>query len=318
MSLRACLQEALARETEGAPAIASVKRARSRPAGSYRNEVLTLKLADGGEERIFLKDFGTCTHEKDGMPARRSRELRVYRELLAGAGLGTPRYQGAVWDEAAGRYWLLLEFVHGQSLRHHGFEHWLEAARWLGRLQGHAARCDLDAAGFLVEHGAGFYASVAQEAARAVGAVSPALGARLDAALRGYDEIVAVIAAEPVTLVHGHFRPHNIVVRAGDVAHSLCVIDWEESARGAPLYDLAYLSDGFDAPRLGALVDGYEQEAARAGLPARDRADALRLIHCLYIHRNLKTLAKAEGDGFTPEGLEGLVSRTVALAGRVP
>ena len=41
------------------------------------------------------------------------------------------------------------------------------------------------------------------------------------------------------------------------------------------------------------------------------------MLDSLYIHRNLKTLSKAQGDGFTPEGLAGLVDRTVALAGRI-
>jgi aminoglycoside phosphotransferase (APT) family kinase protein len=315
--LRDRLQEALATERGAAPAIAGLTRATANGSSSYRTELLTLELADGAELQVFLKDFGTSTHRKDGMRARRQRELSVYRELLAGADLGTPRYLGAVWDEPAGRYWLLLEHVEGQSLRRFGFGHWLEAARWLGRLQGHAARIDLARAGFLVDHDAGFFASAAARALHAVRAVSPPLGARLAGALRDYDELVALMAAEPRTLVHGHFRPHNIVVRPGEVVRSLCVIDWEESACGSPLYDLAYLSDGFDPPRLGRLLDGYEEEAGRSGLPARDRDQALRVLHCLYMHRNLKTLTKVQGDGFTPEGIEGLVGSTVALAGRV-
>jgi aminoglycoside phosphotransferase (APT) family kinase protein len=311
------VQEALVRERGAGPAIAGLTRATANGSSSYRTELLTLELADGAELRVFLKDFGTSTHRKDGMRARRQRELSVYRELLAGADLGTPRYLGAVWDEPAGRYWLLLEHVEGQSLRCFGFGHWLAAARWLGRLQGHAAGLDMTRATFLVEHDTGFFASVADRALAAVRAVSPPLGARLAGALRDYDEVVALLAAEPPTLVHGHFRPHNIVVRPGEAARSLCVIDWEESGRGSPLYDLAYLTDGFDPPRLGVLIVGYEEDAARAGLPARGRDEVLRVLNSLYMHRNLKTLSKAQGDGFTPEGLAGLVETTVALAGRI-
>jgi aminoglycoside phosphotransferase (APT) family kinase protein len=266
---------------------------------------------------VFLKDFGSSTHQKDAMRARRQRELSVYRELLAGAGLGTPRYLGAVWDEPAGYHWLLLEHVEGESLRRFGFGHWLEATRWLGRLQGHATRLDLAGTDFLVEHDAGFFAAAAARALHAVRAVSPSLGARLAGALSDYDDLVGLMAAEPRTLVHGHFRPHNVVVRRGDPARAMCVIDWEESACGSPLYDLAYITDGFDPPRLALLLDGYEQEAARAGLPARDRDEVLRVLRALYMHRNLKTLAKAQGDGFSPEGIAGLVDRTVALAARI-
>jgi hypothetical protein len=97
----------------------------------------------------------------------------------------------------------------------------------------------------------------------------------------------------------------------------VCVTDWEESARGSPFYDLAYLSDGFDPLRLDALIDAYQQEIARAGLPLRDRDDALRLIRCFYVHRNLKTLTKAQGPGFSRDGIERLIHRIESLTGRL-
>jgi aminoglycoside phosphotransferase (APT) family kinase protein len=127
------------------------------------------------------------------------------------------------------------------------------------------------------------------------------------------------MAAEPLTLVHGVFRPQNILLRGAPGAAHVCVADWEEAARGSPLYDLAHLSDGFDAPRLHVLLDGYDEERGRAGLPARDRDDAVAVLRRLWIHRNLKTLTKVDarrGD-FTSEGIAGLVARTEALARRI-
>src|SRR5205823_228814 len=79
----------------------------------YAAEVLTVRLDSGAAFRVFLKNFGLSARPKDGPRQRREREVRVYRELLAGAGLGTAGYYGSVLDEARGRLWLLLEYVDG-------------------------------------------------------------------------------------------------------------------------------------------------------------------------------------------------------------
>jgi hypothetical protein len=313
MSFLESVTDALARQTGEPPQIDGLERAAFAKQSSYRIEILTLHAADR-VERIFLKDFGSCKHEKEDMEDRRTRELRIYREFLAPARLGTPEYRGSVWDESRHRFWLLLEYVEGKRVRDLGFGHWLDAARWLGTMQGRFAHERLSARSFLVEHGQAFYWSVAERALQAVGTVAPGLARRLEAALRTYDEPVAVMASGPTTFVHGVYRPYNILVRSADEAHAICPTDWEEGARGSPLYDLAYLSDGFERARLDLLIDAYERGLAGAGLRPPDRDDALRLLRCLYVHRNLKTLSKASSrEGFSPEGLEGLVSRTEEL-----
>jgi hypothetical protein len=289
---------------------------RSWPAerGSYRVEVLTLHTS-AGAERIFLKDFGSCKHAKEHMEERRTRELRVHRDVLRTAGLGTPAYRGSVWDPCHQRFWLLLEYVEGRRLSDLDFEHWVDAARWIGRLQRHfrdEARTD---GTFLEEHGPAFFWSVAEAALQAVAAVAPDLLPRLESALRRYDEPVGAMASAPFTLVHGVFRPYNVLVRAaGDGAAAICVTDWEECARGGPLYDLAYLSDGFEPAQLHRLIDAYEEELGEGGSSPRERDESLFLLRCLYAHRNLKTLAKAASrDGFTDRGIAGLVTRTDEL-----
>ena len=313
------VREALAPWAGEIPELAVLERTEPGRRSSYRVEVLTVHLSGGRRERIFLKDLGVCRHEKPGMEKRRGRELRVYRDLLAGLDLGTPAYRGSVWDESRRRFWLLLEYVEGPTLRKQPFEHWLAAARWLGHAQGRLVGCDLTSCDYLVAHDAAFFTRVAEEALHALRAVSPSLGGRLRRALTSYADLVRYMAAGPPTLVHGVFRPQNILLRSAPGAAHVCVADWEEAARGSPLYDLAQLSDGFDAPRLHVLLDGYDEERGRAGLPARDRDDALALLRCLWIHRNLKTLTKVDarrGD-FTSEGIAGLVARTEALARRI-
>ncbi len=63
------------------------------------------------------------------------REIRVYRELLDGAGLGTPEFYGESTDPSTGRHWLFIENVEGDVLWQVGeLETWAAAARWLADL----------------------------------------------------------------------------------------------------------------------------------------------------------------------------------------
>jgi aminoglycoside phosphotransferase (APT) family kinase protein len=312
-SLIEAVKGALAGQIGDAPEIEGLQRTPLSAQSSYRIELLTLRAA-GRVEQIFLKDFGSCKHEKEHMGERRLRELYVYRELLAAAGLGTPEYRGSVWDECGQRFWLLLEYVEGTPLRDLAFDHWVQAARWLGRMQARFARETLSA-DFLVEHDAEFFRSVAESARRAVGAVAPVLIPRLEAALHRYEGMVRGMADEPRTLVHGVYRPYNILVRSRAEAGAICVTDWEESAFGSPLYDLAYLSDGFEPTRLHLLIDAFEQEREAAGLVTRARDEVLSALRCLQVHRNLKTLSKADSrEGFSAKGIAGLVSRAEELS----
>src|SRR5262249_50808004 len=99
------------------PSLRGIRRAAFGGQTSFRLEVLTLDPGAAGEVKPLLKAFGGSRLPKDALPSRRNRELRVYRDLLAGGGLGTAEYHGAVWDEARGRFWLLLELVDGVELR---------------------------------------------------------------------------------------------------------------------------------------------------------------------------------------------------------
>src|SRR5688572_28350529 len=91
--LHECLERVVATRF-GRPAgeIVAVERKRSKYSSFYASDVITVRLAAGGEVRVFLKDFGSYHHPKDSMEERREREIAVYRDLLAGAGLDTAEY----------------------------------------------------------------------------------------------------------------------------------------------------------------------------------------------------------------------------------
>jgi aminoglycoside phosphotransferase (APT) family kinase protein len=298
------------------PVIAAVDRARSKHSSSYETEILTIRLASGDELRLFLKDFGAYVQLKDQMTERRWRELCVYRELLANGELGTARYYGAAWDESRHRFWLLLEFVDGVQVRYCEFDQWVKAAGWLGRMQAHFVECvdSLEGHDFLVRHDREFFSATAARALRAVALISSRLRARLSAVLRSHEELLAVMAGQPTTLVHGGYHPQNILVRGNSGSPRVCPIDWEEAALGARLYDFAYFSDGFDPQRLMVLLDAYGEAAAAGGLQVQSGPEAARVIRSIQVHKNLGTLAKAYERRFPYESVEKLVRMVESTA----
>ena len=276
----------------GDPSPGRIRRRAFPGSTSYPAEILSIELATGGAIEIFLKDFTRSRIPKAGAAQRGERERRVYEELLDDADLGTPRYVGACWDEAAARFWLMLELVDGAPLAHCGFAHWLAAAAWLGRLHGRFAnrRERLRACGFLLRHDADFFAGAAERALRAVSLLSDPLAQRLSEVLRGYDGVVDVLAREPETLVHGSFRPQNVLVAWSSGTPRICPTDWELAAFGRSTYDLAFLCDGFKGERLASLIGSYEREAERQGLARRDGRDLRREVDCVRLHKTVGSL----------------------------
>ncbi len=80
------------------------------------------------------------------------------------------------------------------------------------------------------------------------------------------------MVAHPPTLIHGSFRPYHIIVSGESQLMRVCACDWERAAFGAPLYDLAYLTDGFKAPTLDAPMfvnKASEMVSTRSQAPVR-------------------------------------------------
>jgi Phosphotransferase enzyme family len=289
--LQRSVEQALARMGANSPLVAI--RRRSFPGStSYAVEIVTAELASGQAIDIFLKDYGRSKLPKDAATERRERERRVYEELLDGEELGTARFYGSEWDEAAGRFWLMLEFVEGELVRDCTFESWLPAAAWLGRLHGRLAprRAQLRACGFLVRHDAAFFLHAAERALRTLSQLSEPLARRLAAVLEGYDPILTVLAREPETLVHGSYRPQNVLIVRSSEPVRICPTDWELSAFGRSTFDLAFICDGFRPPRLDALFDAYEREAESFGLPPRDRDELRHEVDCFRLHKTVNSL----------------------------
>jgi Ser/Thr protein kinase RdoA (MazF antagonist) len=240
----------------------------------------------------------------------------VYRELLSRvSGLGTPRYHGSYWDPAGERCWLFLELVHGTKLRELPFDRWVAAAAWLARMQARLSPLIADSAcATLPLHDAAFYIRDAEAALEAARTYSTELAADLEAVVATLRELAPVMAAGPFVVVHGSFRPRDVLVAEG--GRRICVVDWERAALGSPLYDLGGLAFGFEETQLQDLVRGFVDSADRSGSPVPEGV-LVALLDLFRLHHVLRTLAGALLYGFAPDAVARLTQMATALHGRV-
>ena len=201
---------------------------------------LEVRFRDGGVERLVLKDLGPgsladeALRAKPGSTIEPVREIEVYRDVLAGAGLGTAAFRGAVVRPADCRYWLFLERLEGVELWQVGsLEVWCLVATRLAELHArlacssprHAVRWDRD------------YATAWLECALEVSAHAVLL--RL---APRFGELVERLLRLPSGFVHRELYPSNVIV---DVSRGrVSPIDWETAGIGPQLLDLAALTSG--------------------------------------------------------------------------
>jgi hypothetical protein len=310
-ALRDCIERVAVEHFNAAPAnIVAIEQKRSLFSSFYAADVITVRLTCGKQIKIFLKNFGSFHHAKDAMQARREREVIVYRDVLAGSDLGTPRYYGSVWDESQRRFWLLLEFVEGLPMSHLEFEDWIPPAGWLGRMYGYFSKhperwqnCDV-----LVRHDDAFFNNIANEALRTVSAYSRDLGKRLEPIVGRYDKVVGVMTSQPKTLVHGTYRPPQIIIDKSREPMRICPVDFEKAAVGASLYDLTFIADGFDTRRLHRLFEAYRNEVQRAGVNVPDNSEMTHIVDCFRLHRIMNWLAVSMARKYEDDVIQKLMN----------
>ncbi len=309
--LAQCIQQIVADKFGSRSAIVSVQRKRIRYIGSYDCETITVQLANGEEFRSFLKDFGFSQRSKDNPEQRRERELSVYRDLLVKTDLGTPEYYGSIWNKSQGRFWLLLEFVEGIVIKDHNVEHGVIAASWLGKMHGYFAQRPelLTGRDFLIRHDADFFRSKAELAFLDVAQISPPSARRLAKIVDRYEQVINVMASQPLTLVHGAYIPWHIVLDVTQKPVRVCPIDWELAALGATLYDLAIFTDGFEPQIRERVWDAYRQAAVQYNLPIPEGAQMRYIVDCFRLHRIFDWLSRGVEKQFSAEKVTKLVDQ---------
>ena len=288
-------------------------------ATSARLAELDVRLSDGTALQLMLKEGGRAGRLPDAPVAtppfvrNALREIWVYERLLVGRGLDTPRLYGSLVEPQRGRYWMFLERVPGMQLRwavERG--EWRRTAQWLARA--HAA---LSQAGanqpYLLVHDARYYRRWLRRARALTPRADRRRRARLAWLARHYDGLVERLVSLPRTVIHGELYPSNVLVDESTAEGRICVLDWEMTAVGPAVIDLAALTGGRLTPsEREAIVASY-----RAALPAD--ASALRgstsaeALDCARLHFAVQWMGWARGWAAPAEQQHDWLSEAVEI-----
>ncbi len=289
---------------------------------SYELDELDVQLEDGTALRLMLKNLSRGALDPAARQAKPEflhdplREIEVYRSLLAAAGLGTPRFHGAVVDPGRDRYWLVIEHVAGEVLWQVGeLEVWQDAARWLAVLHHRYAGQDLGATGsHLLDFDAEFYRSWMR---RALDFADQASRAQLESLSTRYDGVAERLAAQPVTFAHGEFYASNVLIQRGGATVRVAPIDWENAARASGLVDLAALTTGgWSAPEREAIARGYLDQLAELG-DRRSEAELLESLELFRLHLAVQWLGWDPAWSPPDEHRHDWLGEAAAIAGRL-
>ena len=298
-------------------AVLGISRRPFEHASSYPAEVVTASLQTGSELRVFLKLYGSRRYPTEGLEARPEREALVYGEVLPGTDLGTPEHYGVLRDEAGRCRALVIELVDGVPVKWCGFDEWVAAAGWLGRMNARFAGAPpLEGSPILVRYEGDVFAAIARQAIDAVAATFPDAGQGLAEVVDLYLARVPAIEPSLTTLVHGGYRPQNIIC-GGEPPRRIAPVDWEEAGIGPVFYDLAYLADGFDLERRRVLVEAYHQGAATEGVELPSGIEAEALLDWCSVSKTLGTLGKASSRQFPRPAVLELVRMAECGAARL-
>jgi aminoglycoside phosphotransferase (APT) family kinase protein len=289
---------------------------------SYELDEIDVALADGMSLSLMLKSLGrsaldpAARRAKPGFLHDPLREVEVYRSLLEPAGLGTPRFHGAVVEPERDRYWLLIENVTGEVLWQVGeLEVWREVARWLAVLHARFSGRSLGAAEtHLLHYDASFYASWMD---RALDYAGRDRRPPLEALAKRYDEVVERLAALPLTLIHGEFYASNVLIQRSGEDVRVAPIDWENAAVGPGVVDLAALTTGgWTQPERDDIARGYIEQAAELG-HEHDADDFYETLELARLHLAIQWLGWDPTWSPPPEHRHDWLAEAVAIARRI-
>jgi aminoglycoside phosphotransferase (APT) family kinase protein len=221
-----------------------------------------------------------------------------------------------VWHEPSDRHWLLLEFVQRRTLRQSPIEDWIAAAGWLGRLHATIAgrEAELARPGLLVNYDDAYFRDMAERALQAVGSRSGSLHRRLAAAVDDYGAIIERFRASRPTLVHGSYRPKNILVDTGATPVRICPVDWELAAVGPQLHDLACMANEVDRrPTIERFCEAYAKAADAFGLAVTGINEMLAELDPLRLHRVLRSLARSAEWAYPDSAVTILVAKAETI-----
>jgi aminoglycoside phosphotransferase (APT) family kinase protein len=269
---------------------------------TFPSEIAVCRAPRDQELHIHCKYEDNTLQNVTGYKSGPSYEAAVYQQVLARLAAGVPKFFGSTRDRN-GHVWLFTEYVAGAFRLDEVScpEHALAlAAAWAGRFhQANEPRSQSGALSFAARYDIGYYCRWADRSAE-FAARWPRQAQILNKACSRARQTFESLAAAPVTLIHGEYTPHNVLLRENEI---VCV-DWESAAIAAGENDLASLVDGWPDEVVRRCRDEYCAARWPEGTPLKFEAR----FEAAQLYWNLRWL----GDRDWPPSLK-LVSRIQRL-----
>jgi aminoglycoside phosphotransferase (APT) family kinase protein len=279
--------------------IAGIERRLSPYTSSVRIEELHVRFEDGARLQLIVKDTSEDALLDEARRARPaflwdpSRESAVYRSILPLAPPGTAVTYGTVAEADEGRHWLLLERIDGLELRHVGaFSAWTDTARWIAAFHRSFPPAHLQGlrdTSTLPVYDEAFYRCWLGRARRFL-AGHPAASRTLARIARVYEPVVERLAHMPRTVIHGEFYACNALIQTTGGERRVRPVDWEMTALGPGLIDLASLVTGWQSGAQQALAQAYFEVAADGPLEEPLPENRLVDLDCCRLYLALRML----------------------------
>jgi len=272
---------------------------------TFGSEIVTCRInGHNGAERIrFFVKYGAGRF--DGVYGHRGNiayEARVYRDVLQGLLMSTPRFYGAYKSGSDPGLWLILEYMSGGSPASWSKDPriMVRSAGWIGKF--HAMNEEKVKDGrvnFLHRYDANYYEGWSLRTKRLfhrVHAKFPWLAQLCGEFERRIPELTRAVP----TIIHGEYFGSNIVNQGGLSRP----IDWQSTAIGPGEVDLASLTHSWAA----RIVRNCEEEYARARWPDGAPHSFRDTLEVARMYMNLRWL----GDPFLMEPLVTRLGRPKA------
>jgi len=298
-TLSASLTSMLSRDLPEADGALTIVDRRPTPhATTFPVEIVTCRLGDGSELRLFCKHSAgkdSSAYQHRGGVAY---EALVYQDVLEPLrrplGLSTCRYYGTQTDASTGDTWLALEFLEGVLRVNYVSDPaaLTAAARWLATF--HAANAgdpDNDRLPWLRRYDADYYLGWARRTALFAQRLHLRFPWLATLCKRAEEGLGALFDAPP-TVIHGEYYPHNVLFdrRCG----AIVPVDWESAAIGPGEIDLASLTERWPEQTVRDCIREYLRIQRPAGTTAalESRLSAARTyLHFRWLGENPRRTA---------------------------
>jgi hypothetical protein len=250
-------------------------------ATSFPSEIVTCRVDDGTELRLFCKYAAGHSHSAYGHRGGVAYEAEVYRHLLQPSQASTPMFYGSHTDISTGATWLIIEHVDETFRVSHTPEPAASmnvAARWIGQFHSMTKKHFLHAPmPVLNRYDPEYYLGWARRTSLFASHWHQRFPC-LTTLCERFEELVVLLKSAPPVLIHGEYYSSNILYR-NEIVYP---VDWESAAMAAGEIDLAALTERWPPE----IVRQCELEYQRARWPEGSPADFERTLAVakLYLH----------------------------------